>query len=288
MNKKSHIAFLILWTVIVQSCTYFQLKDSKPKDSELAKVGNVVLYRSDLNDLFHPNMSSDDSLKIASNFIESWARRQIILQKAQFNLSSDEESDLEQMIKRYREDLYINAYKAAIVSQNIDTIISNTEIKNYYMENNQIFNLNEDLLKYRLISFQSNDKKANKIKELFKKNDSISIDELYKGEYIFQNFQINDSLWIKYPEFINKYPFSKILGKEQFLQPNSIMEIKEGNITNYIYIKSVLRRGEIAPLLFIQEDIVKMIIHQRKLKYLQDLENKLINEAIQNKTYEKY
>ena len=75
---------------------------------------------------------------------------------------------------------------------------------------------------------------------------------------------------------------------EQLLQSNKVFEYKEGKITHYIYVKSVLRRGEIAPLLFIKNDVTKMIIHQKKLKYLQDLENKLIQEAIQNNTYEKY
>ena len=254
----------------------------------MARVGDKKLYMSDLKDLYQPNMSQDDSLKITQNFIESWARKQILLDKARFNLSGKEEDNLETMVKQYEEDLLINYYKAALVTQNIDSIVSDSDIEDFYISNNQIFNLNEDVLRYRMISFASKDKKAAKMKELFRKNDSISRAELLKGDYIFQSVQLNDSVWIKYNDFINKYEFAKDIDKNQLLKEKNVVEHKDNNLTYYIYIQSALKRGDIAPLQFIREDVIKMIIHQKKLKYLQELENKLIQEAIQNNTYEKY
>jgi hypothetical protein len=264
------------------------LKNSNSGGDKIARVGDKILYKSDLKDLFQPNMSKDDSLKILNNFIESWARKQIILQKATFNLSSEQEDELEKMVKNYKEDLYINSYKAELVIQNIDSVIDNKTINEFYTANNSIFNLNEDILRYRMISFQSNDKKAASMKELFKKNDSISSSKLITGDYLYLSIQMNDSTWIKYTDFLNKYPFSKNIDKENLLKSNQALEYKEGKITHYIYVKSALQRGQTAPIQFISDDIVKMIIHQKKLKYLQDLENKLIQEAIQNNTYEKY
>lgn len=287
MNNKTFI-LLILISGVFTSCDYFQLKNTNRDSDEVARVGDKVLFMSDLKGLYQPNMSKDDSLRITQNFIENWARREIILQKAKYNLAKEEESELEKMVEQYKEDLYINSYKANLVSQNIDTIIKDEDIRSFYTANNQIFKLNEDLLRYKMISFQTNDKKATQMKELLKKNDSISNNTLLKGDFMFQSIQMNDSLWIKHTDFINKYEFAKNIDKEQLLQSNNVLEYKEGKITHYIYVKSVLRRGEIAPLLFIKNDVTKMIIHQKKLKYLQDLENKLIQEAIQNNTYEKY
>ncbi|MCC7520508.1 MAG: hypothetical protein IT220_02635 [Flavobacteriaceae bacterium] len=287
MNNKTFILWILIFGMF-SSCEYFQLKDANHDSDEVARVGDKVLLKSDLKGLIQPSMSKNDSLKITQNFIESWARREIILQKAKFNLAKEQEDELEKMIEQYKEDLYINSYKANLVSQNIDTIIKDEDIRAFYTANNQIFKLNEDLLRYKMISFQTNDKKATQMRELLKKNDSLSINALLKGDFVFQSIQMNDSLWIKHTEFVNKYDFAKNIDKEQLLQSNKVLEYKEGKITHYIYVKSVLRRGEIAPLLFIKNDVTKMIIHQKKLKYLQDLENKLIQEAIQNNTYEKY
>ncbi len=254
----------------------------------LARVGDEKLYKSDLIGLYQPNMTTEDSAIVTNNFIDNWARRQIILQKAKFNLTSDEEVEIKKMVKQYEQDLFINSYKAALVSQNIDSTFTETELKNFYSTNIQLFYLNEDVLRYSMISFQSDDKNAEKMKELFKKKDSISTSELLKGDYLFQGVQLNDTIWIKFNDFIKKYPFAQNLNKEQLLQNNQILETKNGNITNYIYVKSALRRGEVAPFQFVKDDISKMILHQKKLKYIQDIENKLIQEAIQNDKYKKY
>jgi len=278
----------IMLSVLFSSCNYFQLKDSNPDNEKIARVGDKILYKSDLKDLYQSNMSHDDSLKITNNYVESWARREIILQKAAFNLNSQQEDELEEMVKKYKEDLFINSYKADLVSENIDSVFDDSTIKEFYIANNQIFKLNDDLLRYRMISYQTTDKKASIMKELFKKNDSISISTLFKGDFLFQGISMNDSIWIKYPDFINKYPFTKNIDKNILLQNNHIQEFRDNNITHYVYVKLALRSGETAPLQFIKDDIIKMIVHQKKLKYLQDLENKLIQEAIQNNTYEKF
>ncbi len=219
---------------VFTSCDYFQLKNTNRDSDEVARVGDKVLFMSDLKGLYQPNMSKDDSLRITQNFIENWARREIILQKAKYNLAKEEESELEKMVEQYKEDLYINSYKANLVSQNIDTIIKEEDIRSFYTANNQIFKLNEDLLRYKMISFQTNDKKATQMKELLKKNDSISNNTLLKGDFMFQSIQMNDSLWIKHTDFINKYEFAKNIDKEQLLQSNNVLEYKEGKITHII------------------------------------------------------
>lgn len=254
----------------------------------VAKVGDEVLYKSDLKDLYHPNMSKEDSIKITDNFINNWAKNQILLQKAKGSLTEKEEDDIEEMVRNYKNDLLINSYKANIVSQNIDSLIPENEINKFYYENLHIFKLNEDMLKFRMISYQSNDKNAGKMKELLKKNDSISINALMTGDFLFQAIQTNDSIWIKFEDFVKKYPIVTKVSKESFLQNSSAIELNDSNITYYFYVKSFLRSGETAPIQFVKSDVSKMIIHQKKLKYIQDIENKLIKEAIQNKTYEKY
>lgn len=287
MKSKLVISIFIFFFTL-QSCKYFKFK-SISKDNEIvAKIGDEFLYKNDLKNLYHPNMSKEDSIKITDNFINNWAKNQILLQKAKINLTTKEEDEIEEMVKKYKNDLLINSYKAALVSQNIDSLINDREVINFYNENMHIFKLNEDMLKYKMISYQTNDKKAGRMKELLKKNDTISLNELMKGGYFFQSVQTNDSIWISYEDLVKKYPVVSKANKESLFLNNSAIELNDGNISYYFYIKSFLQRGQTSPLQFVKSDVRKMIIHQKKLKYLQDIENKLINEAIQNKIYEKY
>lgn len=288
MKQKVYIVIILGLSLIASSCKYFTFKNDHNDTEILAKVGDKKLYKNDLKDLYPPNITKDDSLKITNNFVESWARRQIILQKAKFNLTDEQQLSYEEMVKRYKEDLLINNYKEALVLQNIDSVIPDAEIKKFYETNKQIFTLNEDLLRYRMLSYATTSKQAQQMKELFRKNDSISVEKLLAGNFVYQNVILNDSIWINYKDFIEKYPFAQTIDKNQLLQSNQYLELRDDKISHYIQIKSVLRSGESAPLQFVTNDVVKMMFHQKKLKFLEDLENKLIQEAIQNKTYEKY
>lgn len=290
MKINLNIVIFISLITLFTSCKYFSFKAGNTDGDVIAKVGDKKLYSSEIKSLFSENgsISKDDSLKIVNSYIENWARRQIILQKATYNLTEEQQLSFDEMVKRYKEDLLINNYKEALVSQKIDSVLTDDEIRKFYDANNQIFTLNKDLLQYRLLSYAANSKQAQAMKDLFRKNDSVSVNKLMTGDYVYQTLNLNDSLWTEYKDFIEKYPFLQSMSKDNLMQPNQFFETKDNNIVYYFQIKSVMRSGDISPLQFVTSDVSKMILHQKKLKYLQDLETTLIQEAIQNKTYEKY
>ena len=56
----------------------------------------------------------------------------------------------EELVEEYRNDLYIEAYKEAIVKQSIDTMVTGFDEAKYYTANKENFKLNEELLKLKL------------------------------------------------------------------------------------------------------------------------------------------
>jgi hypothetical protein len=92
---------------------------------------------------------------------------------------------------------------------------------------------------------------------------------------------LNDSVWTPLENVLLKIPFSRInlLKKTKLLQ-------KEDSLGLYlITIKDVLLRNQIAPLSYIKPTIKQMILHQRKLQLIRDLEKIILKDAIQNKSY---
>jgi hypothetical protein len=78
-----------------------------------------------------------------------------------------------------------------------------------------------------------------------------------------------------------KIPFSRsnLLKKTKLLQ-------KEDSLGLYLVtVKDVLLRNQIAPLSHITPTIKQMILHQRKLQLIRDLEKIILKDAIQNKSY---
>ena len=78
-----------------------------------------------------------------------------------------------------------------------------------------------------------------------------------------------------------KLPFSKekMLKKTKFIQ-------KQDSLGLYLVIvKDVLLRNQIAPLSYIEPTIKQMILHQRKLQLIRDIEKIIVKDAIQNKNF---
>lgn len=285
MYKYGYIAILFL---SLYSCDFFHLKNKETTEDIVASVGSTHLYKSDLESLYDPDLSGTDSILITNNFIENWARKQIILQKATFNLTPEKELELKSMIDDYRDDLYINSYKDALVSQNLDTLVHRETIKNFYIANQNVFRLKEEIIQFRYMNFHSESRDRKELKKLFLTSKSIALDSILYKDYKFTINQLNDSTWFSYKEFVKTNPIMETLKKSQVLRKNHFIEVKDSVNTHFIKINDIKVRNEIAPLEHVSQVIKQMIIHKKKLKYINELDNKLIEDAVKNNTFKKY
>jgi len=290
LNKAIYILFSL--SILFVSCDYLQFKkEEKVKTSKvLARVGEEKLYEEDLTSLYQDDLSTADSLFLKSNYIEHWARKQVLLQKAALNLPKEKEIEFSELIETYKNDLYTNYYKEAVLTQNFDTVVNPKTIETFYQENQNIFRLNDELLQFRYISFRQGQMalKERKIKQLFLKNDKESLEKLLEDELKFKTIQLNDSVWSLYLDFRLLNPVFKKKSKKSILRKNTFFVAKDSLYTHMVYVKKVLKRNEIAPLNHVYAVVKQMIVHKNKLEYIKNIENKLIEDAIQNNIYEKY
>lgn len=284
MKKLIFIAFGTL-LFSIGSCDYLNFNSEDTSNEIVASVGSKNLYKNDLLALYSVDMNSKDSAIVINNFIENWAKKQIYLQKAALNLPKEKEEALENMVSEYRDDLFINSYREALVAQNLDTIISDDTILNFYTANQAIFKLNEELIKYKYLSFNTNSMDVNKTKDLFSSDAIESVEQLLEEEFKFSVFQLNDSVWCSYSDLVKSDVFIKSLNKYSILKKNTFIQEKDSVNTHFIQVKDVLKRNEIAPLAYVKPVIKQMILHKKRLQYLKELEDKLIQEAINNNSY---
>ena len=54
----------------------------------VAEIGKVVLYYDEMPKLIQKGINEADSAAIIQNYINKWAKRELLLQKAEENLSS--------------------------------------------------------------------------------------------------------------------------------------------------------------------------------------------------------
>ncbi len=274
--------FYILVCVLFISCDFLGLqKKDIPVRKPIASVHNNNLYTEDIKLLIPKNIEKNDSLVFTRSIINSWAVKQLLLKKAEDNNTQNDNSEINNLVKDYRQALLINGYKERLIKQQLDTLIEQQEIIDYYKLNSKNFRLNEELIKTRYLHFSNDLIDRKEVVKSFKKGTIEDLEELEIKQLTFKQMMLNDSVWTPLENVLLKIPFSRInlLKKTKLLQ-------KEDSLGLYLVtIKDVLLRNQIAPLSYIKPTIKQMILHQRKLQLIRDLEKIILKDAIQNKSY---
>lgn len=254
----------------------------------IAKVNDNYLYKEDLNTILPDNLIKEDSLLFVSSYIDKWAKRKLLLNKASINLNENEEESINKLVQQYKQDLLINKYKEAIVKQELDTFVTQNQIDSFYLENKEIFKLNEELIKFRYIYFGNDIMNPKEFISLFKSDDKKSDTKIIEQELQLKSYNLNDSIWIKYDEVIRKTPFIKNISKNKFLRKNKIIEKEDSTGVYLVKVKDVLLRNQTAPVSYALPTIKQMILHKRKLELLRKIEETLTEDAIKNKEFQIY
>lgn len=286
MIKKSfYIIFILL---IFTSCEYLGFNKHNPEDDVVASVNNVELYRKDLRKLLPLNISKEDSLILVKNVINNWAKHQLLLKNAEDNLTKESSKEYSDLVSNYRESLLINGYKERLIKQQLDTLITDVEIEEYYLINKDNFRLNEELLKIKYLHLGNEIYDKSATIKLFKSKDIEDTEKLESQYLSFKDYSFNDSTWVRLNDImLKKTIFSQNL-KDKLLKKTKFIQ-KEDSLGLYLVaVKDVLYRNDIAPLSYIKNTIKQMILHKRKLELIRDIEKTIINDAIQNKSFKEY
>ncbi len=273
--------------VLITSCNFFGGNSSSKKEKVIAKVYETKLYEEDFQRIFPKNISKKDSAVVARNLINSWAKQQLLLLKSKVNMPS-ENVELENLVIKYREDLFINSFKEALIKQKLDTIVTKEQIVSYYNENKESFKINEELLKFKYIRIEKNNKNKSQLRRLLVSNGKNDLYLLSEEEAQFSSSFLSDSIWIRYKDVLNKLPILKNHKKEKLIKPSNFIQKTDSLGLYYIYIKEVLSKNEIAPVRYISKIIKQMILHKRKLELVNTIEEVLVDDAIKNKQFEIY
>jgi hypothetical protein len=280
---KKLIVILVVFLCI--SCEYFQ---STNVGDPVARVGESYLYKSDIEPLLSDNMSAQDSAIVVNNYIDRWATQELFIQGAKLNLPQEKQDAFEELVEEYRNDLYIEAYKEALVKQSIDTVVTAFDEAKYYDANKENFKLNEELLKLRYINIAKDNSNIDKIAERFKRFETADKTALDSLAIQFNNYSLNDSIWVKQTQIFNKIPVITNENKEKYLKKSQFSQIEDSLGVYLVQIVDKIGRNDIAPLAYVRPTVRQIILNKRKLEFIRKLEKDITKDAIKQKQFETY
>ena len=281
MIKKGVIGFIVL--VLLCACDFFKEEDNRVP---VARVNDTYLYHESITDLTTDAMSPEDSAVIVNNYITRWATQQLLMDGALRNLSDEKQKDFNKLIEQYKNDLFTKAYIEALVSRNIDSSVTMSEAQKYYDENIDIFKLNEELIKLRYINIDENHSDFDAIEKKFKRFNNEDKKELDSIAIQFKSYSLNDSIWVKVSQVLEKIPVANAANKDELLKKSNFIQLKDSIGVYLMHINDVLLRNDTAPLEYVKPTIDQIVINKRKLEYIKELKTDITKDAIKSKQFE--
>jgi len=283
MNKTTVI--VLLSVLFFSSCNYFRKQGEEKTKDAVARVFDKYLYPDNLVGLVPANASRKDSLTVIKNYIDNWIHQQVVLHKAESNLDENKK-DVEDKLEEYRNSLIRYAYEKALVEQRLDTNVSEKEIEEYYNASPGNFELKSNILKVIYLRLNKKSPKLNKVREWYTSAGKKEREQLrdYCRQYAL-NYFLDDETWLLFDDLLKEIPL-KTYDQEQFLHNNRNIEIEDSTTIYFVSIRGFKVKNSLSPLSFERNNIRNMIINQRKLRLIEEMERQAYEDARKNRDFE--
>ena len=276
MNK---FVSIIIAALLVCSCTLFE---SVTKGEKVAQIGRAALYKTDIEKIIPKGISSQDSVALVKQYIDSWAIKQLMLQKAEEQLPKGDK-DVAQLLEDYRMQLLVFRYENKFIEERLDTIVSVAEREEYYNAHQSNFEGKNGVFKGRLVKMQNSSPNLQVMRKLAQGREIDDLEALeqlaYNSAYKYSNYNNN---WVDLGVVAREVGVSIMELQQVLAKQNVVAEVKDTVYTNLLQVLEYIAPGEITPFEYNSEKIKEIIISRRKQELLANLQRDILNDALNN------
>jgi hypothetical protein len=272
----------LLWAV---SCNGYT---NGKQETVIARVGEKQLLQTDLPTLPQASIEDGDSLRLMDAYIEKWIKNELMLRKAELNLTDEYKQNVERRLNDTRTSLMIYQYKQQMISQKMDTLVSEQKIKEYYEENINNFRLKYNIVKALYLKIPSEAPNLNRVRNWYRSDKSGDLAQL-EG-YCYQFADKYDDFregWIEFDRLLSMLPVEAD-NQDYFLRRNRFIEEQDSAFHYYVSLRDYILHDNPAPMEYVQDEIKDIILNNRKLSFLQKLENSIYNDALDQGAFKVY
>lgn len=280
---------LVLFSGLFESCDLIRMKKDEPATDirkAVARVNDNYLYQDELVGIVTNNTNAADSIDRVSAYINSWIRKQLLIDEAMKSIDINE-AEVERKVLDYRYSLIGYEYQNYYIKQNLSDKIDEAEIERYYKEHIDNFILKQNIIKGTFIKVPKGAPRTTRIKELMLSSKEKDENELKSYCLSFSTaYQLSDSSWIEFDKLTVNSPLAEIPNKVQFLKSYNYYETTDTDFLYFIKIDAYKMSDNISPLEFVKEDIKNIILNKRKVELARKLEDQVYENAVQQKVFE--
>lgn len=244
----------------------------------VAQVGEAELHESDIAITLPAGSTPEDSLMFVDAFVNSWVRKQLKLQEAEKVLEKTG-VDVEAMVTDYRNSILTYRLDQYYIEQKLDTIIADSLVREYYDAHRSEHILDRNIIKGSIVKLPMSFRQQAKLKELMGSSNPERqqdfLDMAAKNNLILNQF---DS-WVAFDEVLNYLPTIRGKSYDYLLTDGKVVELSDGEFKYYIFITDNLKKGDQAPLEWVENVVRKIIYNKRSSDIVKATEDSLYNAA---------
>lgn len=269
-------------TLILVSCG-----DSDNQGEWVARVYDKKLSKLEVLQSIPYGSESADSARIAAEYIDQWIKKMLVLYKAEQNLD-EEQKDVTKKLEDYRIALITFSYEQELINQKIDTAVTKEEVETYYYENQKNFELKKNIIRLKYVKVPENAPNKDKISNWLNADDQNAFDKLEQYCKLYAaNYLLNDQSWLFYDEILKEIPLQDF-STDQFNRGRTLLQISNKGFIYFVKVKAFMMKDSRSPLNFEYENIKNIILNQRRLNLIKQMQNDVYNEALNNNEIEIY
>ena len=236
------------------------------------------LYQEDLQAALPLNLSADDSVLFAENYIRNWIEDALLFGKAEDNVRDSEK--VKALVESYRKALVMHTYQEELVNQRLSEEITSKEVADFYENNKSLFKLEKPIVKGVFIKVPLQASGLADVRRWYKKNSQDAIEKLEK--YSLRNAVTYDYFqdqWRLLEEIEAMIPAKNWDSESNYLKQNKNIELKDTAFHYFLHIEEFQGKGEQKPLDFAQEEIKEILINLKRVDFMNRVKEDLYRQA---------
>lgn len=267
----------------------------RTNDRKVAQVGSSVLYSDELQGVTVPGMNPKDSIKLVKTYIDSWVKRELVLNEAR-EQSKVDKAEIKRKVQQYEYDLLRYSLEKQHITKNLDTLVKQAEIEAYIKSHQDLLKLKENIiqgvfLKIPLESIQRDSLAGLKINRMLLNTGANRKKTL--RDYCVKSAEfchLEDSTWISLGSLIGNTPFMEMTDKISLLNQSKLQPVsrKDQQYVYYLKVRNFKLIDQEAPYEFSKSKVAELILQYRKVKLIKKLEEDLLKEAQKSKKIKIY
>lgn len=278
--------YSLILTVML-TVTFCQVLQKEPVNPDflLAEVYAKKLYLSDLAGMFPPTATREDSSQIISNFAVRWTQEQVFLNEAEKHIPAD--LSIEQLLKKYKESLIGLNFQQKLINQNIDSSVSEEEIKDFYEKNKDQYLLETSIIRCYFVKIPGNIKEMKRAREWWddltpsNKKRLASLADKYNGTY-----HLEDSVWHNVSDIEILFPKGRISARNWTNKER--LSISDNEYQYFFRVLELVSKQENAPISYVADKARLIILNKRKNKLIEDFKTKLYETELRKNNVKIY